>query len=131
MNDPATIEKRVAQFIAVRDHIKKIKERQKEELKQPMEILEKLNSVLLGHLNANNLKNAGCAAGTVYKTTKKNASIADASAFWEYIVTNGDWDMIDKKANTTAVEDYITEHGTPPPGVNFTTFETVGVQRGK
>lgn len=140
MTDADTIAKRTAQYIALRDHIKKIKDRHKDELRQPTEILEQLNSVLLGHLNANGLQNAATASGTVYKSYKKSASIADMTAFWTYVVTQNEWDLIDKKANATAVEDYINKQieaakldptivPAPPPGVNWTVLEVVGVQR--
>lgn len=129
MPDPANIGKRVAQYIALRDHITAIKQRHKDELKAPNEMLEKLNSVLLGHLNTVGGQNVGTPAGTVYKTAKKSASIADMTLFWNYVMENRDFDMIDKKANTTAVEAFITEHGTTPPGVNFSVMEVVGVQR--
>jgi hypothetical protein len=129
MPNPVNIEKRVQQYVALRDHIRAIKERHKAELKAPNETLEKLNSVLLGHLNAIGGVNVGTAYGTVYKTTKKSASVADMSAFWTYVVSQGDFDMVDKRANPTAVEAYIEANGTTPPGVNWNVLEVVGVQR--
>lgn len=129
MNAPVTIETRVAQFVKLRDKIKEIKDRHAEELKPYAETLEKLNGVLLGHLQSVGAENVGTSAGTVYKTTKKSASVADMTAFWTYIVSQGDFDLLDKKANVTAVEAHIEEHGTPPPGVNYTTKEVVGVRR--
>jgi len=131
MNAPMNIDTRVAQYVALRDKIKAIKDRHKEELAPYTETLELLNGVLLGHLNTIGADRAGTAAGTVYKTAKKSASIADMSAFWTYVVTQGDFDMVDKKANPTAVEAYIEANGTPPPGVNFSVMDVVGVQRGK
>lgn len=138
--EPAIIEKRVGQYVALRDFIKKTKERHKEELKVAQETLEKLNGVLLGHLNAVGGLNVGTSFGTVYKTEKKSATIADMGAFWTYVVTQGDFDMVDKKANPTMVEEYIKKQveaakldptitPTPPPGVNWSVMEVVGVQR--
>lgn len=129
MTAQPSFETRVAQYVKVRDKIKEISDRQKEELKPYKELLEKLNSVLLGHLNSVGAENVGTAAGTVYKTVKNSASIADMSAFWTYVVTQGDFDMVDKKANPTAVAAHIDEHGVPPPGVNWTTMEVAGVRR--
>jgi len=123
------IDTRVAQFVKLRDKIKEIQDRHSEELKPYKETLEKLNGVLLGHLQAVGAENVGTADGTVYKTTKKSASIADMTAFWTYVVTQGDFDMVDKKANVTAVEAYIEEHGVQPPGINYTTKDVVGVRR--
>jgi hypothetical protein len=142
MNAPTSIniDKRVEQYIALRDKIKSIKERHKEELSPYNETLEKLNSVLLGHLNTVGVDNAGTQHGTVYRTRKKSASIQDMTAFWSFCVTQGNFDLVDKRANVTAVEAYINEQVEaakadpsivpgPPPGVNFTVLEEVGVQR--
>jgi hypothetical protein len=126
---PINIDKRVEQFVALRDKIKEIKERQKKELEPYVDTLEKLNGVLLGHLNTIRSNSVGTDHGTVYKTVKKSASISDMTAFWTYVVSQGDFDMVDKKANPTAVEAYIAEHNAPPPGVNFNTLEVVGVRR--
>lgn len=129
MTTPVDFDKRVGQYIALRDKIKAIKDKQKLELAPYTETLEKLNGVLLGHLNTVGGDRVGTSHGTVYKTIKKSASIADASAFWTYVVTAGDFDMVDKKANATAVEAYIKANKTTPPGVNFSVLEVVGVQR--
>lgn len=128
MSNPQ-FETRVAQYVKLRDKIKEIQDRHKEELAPFKELLEKLNSVLLGHLNTVGADNVGTGAGTVYRTTKKSASIADMSAFWDYVTSQGDFDMVDKKANATAVEEYIAEHGAPPPGVNWNCVDVVGVRR--
>lgn len=129
MNAPVPFDTRVAQYVKLRDKIKEIKDGHKEQLKPYTETLERLNSVLLGQLITAGGESVGTTAGTVYKTARETASVADMSAFWTYVVSQGDFDMVDKKANPTAVKEYIKEHGVPPPGVNFTTTDIVGVRR--
>lgn len=130
MNAPLpNIEKRVGQYLQLRDLIKKEDEAHKEKMKPLRETLEQLNSVLLKHLKGIGADSAATPAGTVYQTAKKAATIADMKAFWEYVVNAGDFDLVDKKANVTAVEDYITKNHAPPPGVNFSTALVVGVRR--
>ena len=128
MSDPK-IDKRVEQYVMLRDRIKDIKEKHKLELAPFNETLEKLNGVLLGHLIAIGADKVGTGAGTVYRTKKKSASIADMAAFWTYVQAQGDYDLVDRKANAVAVEAHIQDRGTPPPGVNFTVVDVVGVQR--
>lgn len=122
-------DKRVEQFVKLRDKIRGIKEKQKEELTPYTDALEQLNGILLGHLITVGADNVGTANGTVYKTAKKSASIADMDAFWTYVVTQGAFDMVDKKANPTAVEEFIEANGSPPPGVNWNVVDVVGVRR--
>jgi len=126
----ADINTRAEQFVKLRDKINEIKEKHKEELKPYVETLEQLNSAILAHLQdqkAQNLKTVG--GHTVYVSEKRSASIADAEAFWAYCVTTGDFDMVDKKANVTAVFDFVKEHNRPPPGVNTTSVHVAGVRR--
>jgi hypothetical protein len=131
---PPNFEVRVGQYVKLRDMIKANDDAHAEKQKPLKETLVKLNGVMLAHLTSLNADSVATAAGTVSRTTKKSATIADMSAFWSYCVTQGDFDMIDKKANATRVEEYINDKdnnptGAPPPGVNFTTVDLVGVRR--
>jgi len=123
------IAKRVAQYVALRDEIKRLDDKHKEDMKKHREMLDKLNGVLLEHLNSVNGNSVRTDAGTVYRSEKKSASLADPDAFMRYVIENGEWDLMDRKANVTAVADYIEEHGAPPAGVNFSTTFQVGVRR--
>lgn len=123
------IDVRVEQYIKLRDKIKEIEARHKEELKVYKETLEKLNAVILAHLTQVGGESIRTSAGTAYITEKKSASLADPQAFMDYVISNEAWDLLDRKANSTAVADYISEHKAPPPGVNFSTTNLVGVRR--
>ena len=125
----ADIAKRVEQYVKLRDIIKKKEAEQKNELKPLKDTLEQLNSVLLAHLNGMNGQSVATENGTVYRTEKKSASLADAQAFMDFVVANQAFDLIDRKANVTAVEEYIKENDAPPPGVNFSSTFVVGVRR--
>lgn len=123
------INTRVQQYVALRDKIKAMDKLYKEKTAAHRELLETLGGVLLGHLQTIGADSAASPSGTVYKTTKKSASITDGSVFWDYVVKNKAWDLLDKKANVQAVEDFIDSYSTPPPGVNFNSIDTVGVRR--
>jgi hypothetical protein len=123
------ISKRVAQYVKMRDLIK-VKENEFKEIIGPYKkALEDLNSVLLNHLVAIGGNSLATDAGTVYRTEKKSASIADSQAFMDYVITNKAYDLLDRKANVTAVSEYIKENNAPPPGVNFSSAYVVGVRR--
>lgn len=138
--DVANFNKRVGQYVKLRDLIREKEKQHKEQLAPFKDTLEKLGSVMLHHLNTIGAERVGTENGTVHKTTKKSASIADMTAFWTWVVTQGAFDMVDKKANVIAVEEYIQEQielaktdptiiPSAPPGVNFTQFDVVGVKR--
>jgi hypothetical protein len=76
--------------------------------------------------NAENIKTS---SGTVSVLTKVTASAADINAFWTWVVTQGAFDMLDKKPNVTAITEYVKQNGVPPPGVNYNVFRDIGVRR--
>ena len=123
------ISKRVDQYVRLRDLIKEKEEAHKAEIKPYKEMLDKLNAVLLDHLNTINGESVRTDTGTVYRTEKKSAGLADPDAFMRYVIGNEAWDLLDRKANSTAVADFIEDNQAPPPGVNFTTTYVVGVRR--
>jgi hypothetical protein len=124
---------RVAQYIALRDKINAIKEEHKKVLEPYNDALDKLNEVLLNHLNEIKSDSASVnGIGTVYRTAKASASLADAQAFMDFVIEQQQWDLLDRKANVTAVQDYMKEHaGELPPGVNFNRRFVAGVRRNK
>jgi hypothetical protein len=129
MTMAADINKRVDQYVKLRDHIKALKDANKKALAPFEETLEQLNSVLLAHLSSLNVDSAATGAGTVYRTDKKAAGLADKAAFWNYVLNNKAFDLLDYKANVTAVEDFIANNKAPPPGVNYSVTHVVGVRR--
>lgn len=60
---------------------------------------------------------------------RKSASLEDPQAFMNYVIENEAWDLIDRKANTKAVEDFIQSNNSPPPGVKFSDALTLGLRR--
>ncbi len=130
----------VDKFVRLRDKIKEIKDKHAAELAPLHEIKEKLEGILLDHLNNVGAENVSTLHGTVHKCRKDSASISDMAMFWNWVVINGEFDMVDRKANVPAVREYIEKQQelakanpsvtpSPPPGVNFTTRIEVGVRR--
>lgn len=131
MNVQPTVDigKRVAQYVKLRDKIKELDDIHKKNTAPYRELLETLNGALLSHLTAQNSESIKTESGTVYRTERASASLADKSAFWAWVVAQGEWDLLDYKANSTAVRDFIDRNNRPPPGVNYTVAHVVGVRR--
>lgn len=129
---PVDLNTRVGQFIKLRDLRTELKEKHKAELAPIEEAMEQLEQVLLSALNAQNASSVKTASGTVYKSLKESASMADPAAFWSYVIASGNFDLVDKKANVTAVKAHIEDPangGNPPPGVNFSSVVLPRVRR--
>jgi len=120
---------RAGQFVKLRDMKAEIEERHKDELapiKQAMDDLKELMKKGLDALAAESVKTS---SGTVSFTTKSSAAIADMDAFWTYVVTTGQFELLDRRANVTAVRDHIVNQKNPVPGVNYTEYRDIGVRR--
>jgi hypothetical protein len=124
------ISKRIEQYLMVREKIRQTEARHDEELQPMKQIKEMLEGALMTHLLATGVDSiAARGIGTAYKTTKKSASLADAAAFRRFVIGSEAWDLIDWKANVSAVETFLTEQQQLPPGVNFSQREVVGVRK--
>ncbi len=126
---PFNADKRIAQLLALKDKIKEIETRHKDELRIYKETQAQLEALILDNLGKVNCDNFSTAAGTAYKLTRKSASLEDPAAFMDYVIRNNAFDLLDRKANVTAVEGFIEEHKSAPPGVKFSQMLTLGVRR--
>jgi hypothetical protein len=48
----------------------------------------------------------------------------------DFVIETQDWDLLDRKANVTAVQDYMQKTGELPPGVKLNRDMVAGVRRG-
>lgn len=126
---PENIDDLVAQMVKVRDKLKEADDAHKAKTKVARDYKEALEGKLLSKLNEVGGESVKTSSGTVYRTTRRSATIADGDAFRQFVIGNEAFDMVDWKANANAVDDFIKSEGSPPPGVNFTTAFTVGVRR--
>ena len=125
-----TFEIRVGQFVALRDKIKEVKERHEKELEPYVGLQEDLNGWLMGHLDKIGAQNVKTSSGTVFTSTRYNASLRDPKAFMDYVITNGAYDLLDRKANTTAVKKFIEDNKSEPPGCALSAVRLLNVRRG-
>lgn len=131
-SEPFDAEKRVGQFIKLRDLMSERKEAHKRELEPIVAAMTELEDMMLAQINTIGADSINTASGTVYKTKKESASVADMEAFWAYIVATGRFELLDRKANVTNVREFIeqkVDQGNAPPGVNFSSINKVNVRR--
>lgn len=126
---PIDIEKRVSQYVKLRDLIKKKDDEHKAAMAPYAEAKKAIEDELLGYLNSTNSKSAKTDAGTVSALDKASATIEDTDAFRSFVVTHEEWDLADLRANTPAVEKFLEDEQKLPPGVKITRFRTVSVRR--
>lgn len=126
---PENIDDLVAQFVRLRDRLKEADDAHKARTKPARDHLDALSGKLLERLNDLGGESVRTASGTVYRTTRRSATIADGEAFRHFVIVSEAFDLVDWRANAAAIDDFVKSEGSLPPGVNFTTAFTVGVRR--
>ena len=127
--EEAKVDTRVAQFIAVRDMIKALEKEYAEKKKPYQDVKDQLEGWLLAHMKKTGAESVRTKFGTCSASTTYTASLADPQAFMTFVIANNMFDLLDRRANATAVVDYVQEHKTLPPGVNLNPHMSAGVQR--
>lgn len=122
------VEKRIEQYLAVRDKIKMMEDEAKKAIEPFKLIQEQLAGWLQEFMDKTGGDSIKTKAGTAYVSTRYSATLADPDAFMQFVIENKLFDLLDRRANATAVKDYTGEKGAPPPGVNLTALKTIGVR---
>jgi hypothetical protein len=125
----ATVAKRVEQYVKVRDRIAEMKKAYEASIEPLVEVQNMLTGWMQNFLEQAGADNIKTEHGTCYTTTKYTASLADPEAFMQFVKSTNSFDLLDRKANVTAVKDYVAEKGGLPPGVNMSAIKTIGVRR--
>ena len=125
-----TVDQMVSYYLGLRNKIKEEDDAHKAKMKPMREALDTLEGMLLSAVQTTGGDSISVkGVGTVYKTTKKAATIADGDAFRRHVIGSEDFELIDWRANVSAVEARIAADGEPPPGVNWSTHVTVNVRK--
>jgi len=126
---PTKVGELIAIYLETRDAKDALAKKHKEALRSYSDVMAMIEGKLLEHLQATAGQSFSTDLGTAYLTRKRSATIADATEFRGYIIENRAWDMVDWRANAVAVADFIAEHQTLPPGINFNVTTSVNVQK--
>lgn len=67
--------------------------------------------------------------GTAYMSTRSSASVADWDELFDFIQTHDAWEMLERRVNKTAVEQFKAVNDDLPPGVNWSETQVVNFIR--
>lgn len=116
-----TVDKLVAGYRLLRAQKKAIQDKHKQELAPYNAKLYKLEAGLLAILNRAGADNIKTPDGTVYKTEITTAKVVDFDTMLDYVIKNDVTGLLERRVSTQAVQEYMEEHGSPPPGVSIST----------
>lgn len=124
------MEKRISQYVALRDHIEQMEKQHAEQLKQPKDTLQKLGGIIQKFLDDNKLENLKTAGGTAYVSVRYTASLSDPDAFMRFVIDTKNFDLLERRASSTACRQFVEDHnGQLPAGVNLNALSSIGVRR--
>ena len=67
--------------------------------------------------------------GTAYMSTRSSVTVADRDAFLNFVKENDAWELLENRANKTAVEQHVEINNDLPPGVNQSVTQVVNFRR--
>jgi len=123
------LEDNTAKFLKVREAIKVLETRHAQELKPYLEYKDKLEGWLGNFLEMTGQKTAVTKQGTVHWRTKPTATVKDPQEFMNYVKSNSTFDLLERRANVTAVKEFIERTGATPPGVSLNIYRSIGVRK--
>lgn len=123
------VEAIVSAYIKVRDEVAQIKASHKAQLEPYTQALDKLEAQMLQVLSDAGVESMKTSVGTAYRSERTSVTVADKSAFMDYIESNKAFDLLDVRANKTAVEGFMAENQDVPPGVNIRREVAVNFRR--
>jgi len=120
----------VTEFIKLRDAKKQFEEMAVEKCKQLYgDRMAEIEVQLLDMLNQLGVDSIAGKGGTAYRKVSTSVTIADAREFRRHVIGTESWDLADWRANKTIINEMVEQGQEVPPGVNRTTFATVGIRR--
>jgi len=67
--------------------------------------------------------------GTAYRSTRASATVADWDSFLKHVQQEEAWELLERRVNKTAVEQFKAANDDLPPGVNWSETQVVNFRR--
>jgi hypothetical protein len=91
---------------------------------------EKLEAVMLDHLNTHGMESVRTEHGTFYRQEDITPSASDWNALYDWIKEHDAWDALERRIKKTFIKEYSEAHdGGLPPGVSTYRQYVVRVRR--
>ena len=131
MDNQTRADELTAKYIKLRDFHAKKKSEFDEQLSKINGLMEQIEGEMMTFLNQTGQESSKCASGTFFKKTNTSARVADRDIFLQFVLEHDALNFIENRVSKSAVEEYVTEHGALPPGIDVTRVVSVGVNRPK
>lgn len=121
---------KIENYVRLRDHKKRADDEFKSSMERVNAAMKKLEAELMKDIQASGGNSIAGQSGTVYIKTQSSASVKDRDAFFKFVFSTKNLELLDARANKKVVRELQAE-GTVVPGVNYTEMQQVGIRKGK
>jgi hypothetical protein len=106
-------------YVALREARRQLKKQYEDEDAKFKGGLQKLEAIMLAHLNAANADSVRTENGTFYKQEAVTPSASDWQLVYDWIKDNDAWDLLERRVKSTFIKEYQEAHdGALPPGIS-------------
>lgn len=113
------MEELVAKYLKLREVKTRLSNDYKAKVAKVDDVMDKIEGAILAQFNELGVESARTSAGTAYRQVRTSTTVADWDAVLHFIQENELYNMLERRVNKTAVEEYVAENGALPPGVNL------------
>lgn len=129
VKETPAVDEIVARYIALRDKKAEIKAKYDAEVEAIDAAMNRVENYLLKLMTELGVESIRTSAGTPYVSRRTSATVADWDAFLDWVQRNGEWSMLERRANKTVVQSWRDEHNDLPPGLNWREERVVNIKR--
>jgi hypothetical protein len=128
---PVTPADLIEEFIKLRDGKKAAEDKMKQWLDDHYNArMEQIEAHLMDSLNQLEADSVKTEHGTAFKRIETSVTVATPHDFQRHVIGTQQWELIDFRANKTAVKAFVEANdGALPPGVNMTQTTVLSVRR--
>ena len=118
----------IDRYLKLRRHKDDLKKRYDAEKARVDAMLEKTENFLLGEMNKQGIQSIKTPVGTAYKQVRRSYTVGDWDTALADIRNSERWNMLERRVNKTACDEYVAEHQGLPPGVDVREEAVVNVR---
>lgn len=119
----------VERYLALRDKKAEYKAEYDAKVEAIEQAMTKVENYLLKLMQDLGVESIRTAVGTPYISRRSSASVSDWESFLGFVRENDNWEMLERRANKTVVQQWREEHNDLPPGLNWREERVVNIKR--
>lgn len=121
----------VGKYIQLRDRKAQIKKEYSDKVEKIDEAMTKIENAILATFDKmGGVQSIRTTHGTPYISLRESVTVADRDSYFDFVREHEAWDMLESRANKTAVLQYKQEHDELPPGLNYRAERMINIKRG-